>query len=345
MSVVFDHLFQLSDAMGTFEHADHSEPRIEHGYCVDDVARVLIAACHVDGDRDARLAALENRSLEFVVSSMSYQGEVRNRRNAHGEWTSEYGTGDWWGRALWSLGVCSQHGETSRARQLARRTFTLGAQQTSTSPRALAFATLGAVHILSDDPAHPHARARVADFIDWFDGRPSRRPGTSWPWPEDRLAYANAVICDALIAAGHAHDRLDLVHHGLELLSWLIDRQTIEGHLSMVPVGGAGPGDTGARFDQQPIEVARLADACERAFGATVEKSWIDRANLCADWFNGRNDLGVAMWQPETGAGFDGLTPSGPNRNQGAESTLAAITTAQVHQRLRNAGQFHSTGN
>jgi hypothetical protein len=35
------------------------------------------------------------------------------------------------------------------------------------------------------------------------------------------------------------------------------------------------------------------------------------------------------MCDQETGGGYDGLTPDGPNRNQGAESTLALISTLQ----------------
>ena len=35
------------------------------------------------------------------------------------------------------------------------------------------------------------------------------------------------------------------------------------------------------------------------------------------------------MWDPATGGGYDGLTPHGPNLNQGAESTLALISTLQ----------------
>jgi hypothetical protein len=35
------------------------------------------------------------------------------------------------------------------------------------------------------------------------------------------------------------------------------------------------------------------------------------------------------MWDPNTGAGFDGLHETGRNDNRGAESTLAAISTRQ----------------
>ena len=35
------------------------------------------------------------------------------------------------------------------------------------------------------------------------------------------------------------------------------------------------------------------------------------------------------MHDPQTGGGYDGLTPDGPNPNQGAESTLAMVSTMQ----------------
>ena len=40
--VSFAHLFRLSDRGGLFEHARFTEPRPEHGYCIDDIARGLV---------------------------------------------------------------------------------------------------------------------------------------------------------------------------------------------------------------------------------------------------------------------------------------------------------------
>ena len=40
----FDHLLHMTDARGTFEHAKLTEPRPEHGYCTDDMARVLVVS-------------------------------------------------------------------------------------------------------------------------------------------------------------------------------------------------------------------------------------------------------------------------------------------------------------
>ncbi len=333
MTVAFDHLLDLSDEIGTFEHADHSSPRIEHGYCVDDVARVLIAVCRADNQDDPRLAALAQSSLRFLISAVSPDGAVRNRRNHQGEWTSDYETGDCWGRAMWAFGVCSNDASAGAARQLGFEAFTLCARQTSISPRAMAFATLGAGEILRTDPDHAGARRIAEEYLDWFESQPTT---AQWPWPEERLAYANAVICDALITAGQQLDRIDIIRQGLSLLTWLLDFQTIDQHLSVVPVGGAGPGDASPRFDQQPIEVARLADSSARAFEATYDPMWLGQIERCAAWFAGRNDLGIAMWDAVSGGGYDGLTARGPNMNQGAESTLAAITTMQVNE------QFHA---
>jgi hypothetical protein len=50
---------------------------------------------------------------------------------------------------------------------------------------------------------------------------------------------------------------------------------------------------------------------------------------LAAAWFLGDNDVGVVMYDETSGGGFDGLEPAGRNENQGAESTLAAMSTFQ----------------
>ena len=45
------------------------------------------------------------------------------------------------------------------------------------------------------------------------------------------------------------------------------------------------------------------------------------------EWFLGRNDLNLPVYDPTTGGCRDGLHPDRPNENQGAESTLAFLQT------------------
>ena len=67
---------------------------------------------------------------------------------------------------------------------------------------------------------------------------------------------------------------------------------------------------------------------------STPTPIWPDGVRAAAAWFLGDNDAGQLMWDPETGGGFDGLHADGVNRNQGAESTLAVISTLQHARRL-----------
>ncbi len=199
----------------------------------------------------------------------------------------------------------------------------------------MAFAALGAAEVLAVDPHHVRARALLADSVATI-GRPG--PDAGWPWPEPRLSYANAVLPDALLAAGAALERPDVVEDALTMLRWLLARETVAGHLSPTPVGGAGPGDRAPGFDQQPIEVAAMADACARAAAVTGDAGWHAGIELAAGWFLGSNDVGTAMWDPQTGGGYDGLQTDGPNLNQGTESTLAFIATMQHARELAPLG-------
>jgi hypothetical protein len=72
-----------------------------------------------------------------------------------------------------------------------------------------------------------------------------------------------------------------------------------------------------------------MADACARAWFLTRDDSWRDRVDLAARWFLGANDTGAILYDPRTGGGRDGLTREGTNQNQGAESSLAALSTLQ----------------
>ena len=62
---------------------------------------------------------------------------------------------------------------------------------------------------------------------------------------------------------------------------------------------------------------------------------WQKSARNAYRWFLGKNELGMALGDIETGECFDGLIPTGVNRNRGAESILAfhlATVTIQRHQ-------------
>jgi hypothetical protein len=320
----FDHLVALTDRFGTYEHAEHAVARREHGYCVDDVARVLVVTAR-EPSPNSSVRSLAQGSLGFVGDAMGPHGECHNRRAADGTWSTESSTEDCWGRSLWGLGTAAASQQFAIAGP-ALALFERGAEQRSQYPRTMAFATLGAAAVLS---VHPTNAAALSLLRDAADGMFDVSDDPAWPWPEPRLYYANALLPDAMIAAGTALERPDLVNRGLLLLGWLLARETRDGHLSVTPADGAGPEYVGPGFDQQPIEISTMADACARALLVDDSPKWLEGIQMANAWFDGDNDAKVMMWDPATGGGFDGLHATVANLNQGAESTLALVSTRQ----------------
>jgi hypothetical protein len=253
-----------------------------------------------------------------------------------GVWQDGRSVDDCWGRSLWGFGTAAARSPDHAVRQTALAHFERGAEQRSPWPRAMAFAALGAAEVVTVHAERRRALSLMADavgVIGWGGGW-SRG---SWPWPEPRLSYANAALPEAMIAAGVALQRVSLRDQGFELLRWLLDQETAGGHLSVTPAGGRGPDDLRPGFDQQPIEIAALADACARAATLTGSERWTAGLTSAVAWFLGDNDAGTPMWDPATGGGYDGLRAEGPNLNQGAESTLALLSTLQHGRRLAGA--------
>jgi hypothetical protein len=331
----FDHLLRLTDRRGTFEHARFAEPRPEHGYCTDDMARVLVVATR-EPDSGGEVNGLARLALQFLNEAQSHAGTCRNRMNRKGRWEDEPSLEDWWGRCIWALGTAAAHSDVSLVRRLAVVQFERAVQVRSPRPRAMAFAALGAAELLSVDPGQRAARKLLMHYADAV-ARPNG--DAAWPWPEPRLTYANAVLAEAMIAVGVALDDSILRQQGLDLLGWLIELETAGGHLSPTPAAGRGPDDIRPAFDQQPIEVSTLADACARAAAIDTSSIWPDAVLAAAAWFMGVNDAQQLMWDPETGGGFDGLRADGVNHNQGAEATLALLSTMQHARRFSTVRQ------
>jgi hypothetical protein len=80
----FSHLLSLSGPYGTFEHAEYSRARVEHGYCTDDVARALLV-CARELNASSEVEVLATFSLSFLEQAQSFDGRFWNRRTAEGK--------------------------------------------------------------------------------------------------------------------------------------------------------------------------------------------------------------------------------------------------------------------
>ena len=117
-----------------------------------------------------------------------------------------------------------------------------------------------------------------------------------WPWFEPIASYDNARLCQALLLGGQRMPHAEALDIGLQSLRWLASLQrTQAGHFR--PIGSNGfyaRGGARADFDQRAFE-----------------------------WFLGRNDLGVPLYDSSSGGCSEGLHADRVSENQGAESTLA----------------------
>lgn len=332
--VSFRHLALLTDDRGILEHAKGIKPRYQHGYCTDDNARLLVVCSRADAGMSSA-KVLATVGLNFIIDAMAPDGAFRNRLSFERCWMDEPCTNDCWGRALWGLGTAYSLSTDHALRALAIKAFDKASLLRSEHPRSMAFAALGAAEVLRVDRQHELARRLLTDAATMID-----QPGQSesWPWPQPRLTYSNASLPEVLIAAGTLLNEKRWESRGLELLQWLLHMETLDQHLSVTPASGRGPGDPKPAFDQQPIEVASLADACARAHRVTGANEWLEGVALSIAWFQGRNDAHTPLIDHSSGGGYDGLEPNGVNINQGAESTIAMLMTLQ-HQRLVPRGE------
>jgi hypothetical protein len=193
------------------------------------------------------------------------------------------------------------------------------------SPRAVAFAMLGADYILAIDADHRLARSILTNGAERLLAQYQGARRKDWNWFEDVIAYDNCRLSEAMIRAGMRLGNSAFTTCGLETLLWLDEVQTAHSG-QFRPVGSNSFGRSYEHplpFDQQPVEIWAAIDAASAAYDLTQDAGWLVRARKAYDWFSGANDRGVVVGDPATGTCRDGINPRGVNLNEGAESVLA----------------------
>ena len=331
-----EHVKAMSDSTGMFQHAIFNVPNFAEGYTTDDNARAFILTTLLDelGEEQGRpieTGSLGSTYLAFLWHAFNPQTcRFRNFMSFERRWLEEAGSEDSHGRALWALGTALGRSRDDGHRGLAGRLFSRALPVTTefTSPRAWAF-TILAIHeylrrFSGDREANRVRDTLTAKLVDIFD----RCQGENWPWFENVVTYDNAQLPHALILSGQWTNRPDLTEKGLEALEWLLEIQTSPETGCFSPIGSNGfykRGEQPARFDQQPLEANAMVAACLEAHRVTRDEVWSERAQTAFEWFMGRNDLGMPLYDAITGACRDGLHANRVNQNMGAESTLAAL--------------------
>lgn len=323
--VVRSHIQAMSDEIGIMQHASGPRPDPLHGYCTDDVARALqVDLLHQREIGWEPVAESAWRNLRFLEEAFDKTpGRFRNFRNADGAWRAGVASEDSQARAMLALGdamAAPDDGMAQRARVLFAQALPMAKGVRALRARASVMLALDAAVRIESSQATVAAYDELARRL---TARFERAVTPTWPWPETRVTYENALLPRALIAAGSWFGTASMVGIGVRTLDWLVEAQTAPaGHFSPIGNGWWAMDGDKSRFDQQPIEATATLLAAETAFTATGAVAYRNVMERAYAWFLGGNDLGIDVAEPDRGASHDGLTADGINANQGAESTL-----------------------
>ena len=326
-----DHLLTLVDDVGIIQHADGVVPRRGTGYCVDDVARLVIVALALDRDDDDEPAyrRMHTLGLSFLRHAWDESaGGMHNFMSYDRRWLDEPHVGDHLGRTAWALGevIAAQPEQASAAPSLLMLTSMAGVLAGPLSPRGTAFALLGLARpgpeVLPDD-LQKLLRTLTDRLLRLYQDTRT----DSWRWFEERLTYDNARLPQALLAAGHRLGDDGAVQAGLESLAWYAEQCQLSSPAVRLIGNGwrerDGEMETGG--DEQPLDAAALVEACAEALTVTGDREHGLRALRAFEWFVGRNRLGASVYDFATGGCRDGLGAQSLNANEGAESTLSFL--------------------
>lgn len=327
-----DHIEHMTDSTGIFQHAIYTVPDFQHGYCTDDNARAFILCCLLDTISGTLSSGILDRLstsyLAFLSAALDREtGRFRNFMGFDRRWLETSGSEDSHGRGLWAAGTGAARARQAGHRMLCAQLFDVGLARVEgfTSPRAWAFTLLGIHEYLSQYSDHKAAKAArevlTGDLLRLWKNYAT----DDWPWFESGATYDNARLSQALILSGHAMQHGEAVEAGLRSLRWLVSIQKTPNG-SFRPIGSEGfciRDGARAHFDQQPVEAQAMVAACLTAWQVTSDAVWMREARRAFEWFLGRNDLALPLYDAASGGCSDGLHPGRVNENQGAESTLA----------------------
>ena len=337
-----DHLDRMTDSTGLIQHAIYGIPRRESGYTTDDNARALRLCTRLWGQHaDQRMLNRVTTYLSFLEFARCPGRGFHNFLSYQRHWLDAEGTGDCQGQAVRALaevlGSSLPEDYRALARELIEAVLPTLADLRSLRAQAyvvLAWGDLWTAGVKDLERLESVAWSAAGRLRECYHR--ALRP--DWQWFESRMTYANAVLPHALFVAAQRWPQEEFLEVAATSFAFLDRETTAENVFSPIGSNGWYPhGEDKAAYDQQPVEAVMMADAALAAFGLLNEQKYLATFRRAYDWFHGQNSLRQPLVDARSGACFDGLQPSGVNRNQGAESTLAYLWTEVRNFEVQNA--------
>lgn len=341
------HLKNMTDTTGVLQHAVFSAPNRNEGYCTDDNSRaLLVAIMNKYLIQDPDIDKLVMTYLAFIHHSFNPKnGLFRNFMSYDRKWLEEAGSEDSNGRVIFVLGYIIKNSDEYPLLAISKMLFDLSFKNMEKfkSLRSLSLIAMGCIFYLQKFSGAREVGKVCRKMLERLSGQYSLNSAPSWRWFEDILTYDNARLPQALLMGGKYFNNSIFINAGLSSLEWLFDilYDKDKNYISLIGNDGwLHKGKEKPKFDQQPIEIPALIDACFQAYLITKDKEWINKIGITFSWFLGNNDRQEPLYDFITGGCYDGLTSSMTNQNQGAESTVCWLNALHRMYRIREELQI-----
>lgn len=319
------HMKNLTDRFGIIQFANFTTPDKESGYSTDDNARALLVAAqsYVRKPSDD-LLELMRRYLNFLKFVQRHDGSFANMVTIDRKMDTTI-TDDVQGRAAWATGyVSSLENVSPEIRLQSERIFikTIRRFNMIKSPRALAFAIIGANHYLRKNK-NEVVRERCVAMADELVSMYAAISTPEWQWFESSLTYSNSVMSEALFSAYVSFGNKKYLYVAEKTLAFLTGINFRKKYYE--PIGQRGwfvYNEKRSLFDQQPEDAATMVLTQMTAYRTTGDEKYERYAHKAFEWFLGFNHLNQLVYDESSGGCHDGLGEHSLNFNQGAESTV-----------------------
>lgn len=327
----YNHFLQMTDDQGMLQFSRWAAPDEASGYTLDDNARALIIALHMD---NPMLAGCFARNLDKARRPDGSWSNLLLKGRYYNNFDSEDSIGR--GLVACSLGARSSWPQVSGP---CSRMFSQYIKRLDhfTSPRAVAYGILALAR------AKP-GRGRLAllqKLSDKLISLYQMHQTVHWYWFEDYMTYCNGILPQALLAAYQVSGdkrTLKVAHDSLKHLVEVLFRQgflNIIGNQGWYQKGGVIP-----LYDQQPVDAASTAFACHEAYQVLGLNDYRNLTRLACLWYKGLNVNGRSLINPDSGGCYDALTEDGVNMNQGAEAVLSYLASQTLMESLSISEEF-----
>ncbi|GAX62138.1 glycosyl transferase group 1 [Candidatus Scalindua japonica] len=329
--VNLNHLRNLTSHYGIVQHAKYTVPNYKHGYALDDNARALIlSAQYFKLYQNREILFLLDKYLAFLINAQDESGRFTNFFDMGLSPTEENDPAinlgdDWHGRSLWALGYLIAFAPDHYS-VIAKECFDKAVTHRVESLRGAAFAILGIFNYLRRYGGARDVRSILISYCDMIVTEYERHQDSKWQWFENILAYANGLLPTALFKGYTIEKNIKYFNTAMATMNFLLDNCIRNDTMSLI---GSHrwykKNKVRSLFDQQPIDAFWMIKVCKAAYLVTKDEEYLKPMKISFEWFLGGNDNNRNLYDFVTGGCYDGLTRTGVNLNQGAESTICFL--------------------